>query len=93
MVIIREGAEVWTYDVNTNTWTRQPPSSPQPINTAISALAYAGGETDRVALFGGCVTFVPSIQEYRNFTAQCSNELWFYDLNTNTWEKIGPLDS
>ena len=33
-----------------------------------------------------------SFGEYRNFPTQCSNELWFYDLNTNTWEKIGPPD-
>ena len=30
--------------------------------------------------------------EIPDFATYCSNELWFYDLNTNTWEKIGPPD-
>ncbi len=93
LVVIKHAAEIWDYDYNANTWTRQPPVPPQPIYTAYPALAYIGGDTDRIALFGGCLEPVfYSFREYGNFTSQCSNELWFYDLNTNTWEKIGPPD-
>jgi hypothetical protein len=94
MVVVKSAAEVWDYDYNTNIWVGQPPAPAQPVNTAYPALSYIGGDTDRIAVYGGCLEPVLfSFREYSDFNAQCSNELWFYDLNTNTLEKIGPLDS
>ncbi len=93
LVVIRPAADVWAYDLNTNTWTRQPVQLTGPINTALAGIAYAAADTDRVALFGGCVELANSYNEYcPNFDTVCSSDLWFYDLNTNTWEKIGPPD-
>ncbi len=68
--------ETWTYDFNSNTWTKMEPTtylSPR----SFSDMAY-DTESDRVILFGG------------ESVSQQIDETWAYDFNTNTWTKMLP---
>ncbi len=65
--------ETWTYDFNSNTWTKMEPTT-RPSPRTWSPMAY-DAESDRVILFGG-------------ITGRDNDETWAYDLNTNTWTKM-----
>jgi N-acetylneuraminic acid mutarotase/DNA-binding transcriptional ArsR family regulator len=76
-----ESNETWTYDYESNTWTKMSPSlSPAPRERP--AMTY-DNKSDRIILFGGYVQYNPVVY----------NETWAYDLNTNTWTNMSPLNS
>ncbi len=67
--------ETWTYDFNSNTWTKMEPTT-RPSPRTWSPMAY-DAESDRVILFGG-------------ITGVDNDETWAYDFNTNTWTNMEP---
>jgi hypothetical protein len=65
--------DTWSYDFNSDTWTKMKPSaSPSPRN--FHAMAY-DAESDRVILWGGDVE-------------DGDESVWAYDYNKNTWQKM-----
>jgi N-acetylneuraminic acid mutarotase len=73
---IKEG-EIWTYAYSTNTWARFD-SSLGPGDRSRHGMAYSSA-VDRVILFGGQVD---------NTQFNYTNEIWTYDINTNTWTNM-----
>lgn len=68
--------ETWVYDLATNTWTNQNPTSTPGIRCD-HAMAYLGD--DQVLMFGG------SDLNY-SYTSSC----WKYDLSENSWSETNP---
>ena len=74
--------ETWAYNYNDNTWINMDPET-NPGFLSKHHMVYVPSE-DKVYLFGGllCPDSEPSEP------CQLSNELWTYDYNENTWDKI-----
>jgi N-acetylneuraminic acid mutarotase len=72
--------DTWSYDFNTDTYTRMNPSS-SPVGRAEPGMVY-DSMRDNVVMFGGMEVF--NTQTRRNDT-------WTYDLNSDTWTEILPL--
>jgi hypothetical protein len=72
------GDQTWAYDYNSNTWTLMEPSS-VPANVSRHAMEYSPA-ADRVIVFGG------KVWDVSGFT----DEMWSYDYNSDTWEKLTP---
>ncbi len=70
-----EDKNVWTYDVNTNTWSEKE-DIPCPEPGGYGSIAY-DVQSDRVILYGG-------LHNGRH-------ETWIYSLKNNTWTKMSPL--
>jgi len=70
----------WSYDYNTNTWLDMKPAE-VPGRVTNHYMAYIPS-IDRVFLFGG---------DLCDKSCNLSNEIWLYDLNSNTWENLMPL--
>lgn len=69
--------ETWSYNYNTNNWTKMFPSV-KPEARESHAMAYDAAD-DRMIMFGGnCVS------------TGFSNETWSYNYNTNNWTKMFP---
>lgn len=77
----RSSNETWSYDENTNAWTRESPST-SPAGRFAHTMAYDAG-SDRVILFGGNLgtPFAPGTID---------GETWSYDFNNNTWSDLNP---
>ena len=67
--------ETWTYDYNTNTWTKMEPEV-SPPGRNYHAMAY-DDESDRVILWGGDGPVPVDV-----------SSVWAYDYNTDTWEEL-----
>ena len=71
--------ETWTYDLASNTWQKlEPPQNPGGLSR--HTLVY-DPVTDRTILFGG---------QIGGAQFSYSEEIWVFDLNTNTWTNITP---
>ncbi|MFX0009779.1 MAG: Kelch repeat-containing protein [Candidatus Hermodarchaeota archaeon] len=70
----------WTYDYNTDTWTRLFPVSSPSARRAMS-MSY-DSESDRIILFGGQSGV--SVEVYYN-------ETWVGNPGSNTWQKMSPV--
>jgi N-acetylneuraminic acid mutarotase len=66
--------DTWSYDYNTDTWTKMEPKNPPGIRM-YHVMAY-DTDSDRVILWGG-----------RILEGVVDNFIWAYDYNSNTWEK------
>ncbi|GAA6616178.1 Kelch repeat-containing protein [Scytonema sp. NUACC26] len=68
--------DLWVYNVAANTWKQLHPVNSRPVGRSRPNLWVVG---DRLYLFGG-------------FTASSTtlNDLWVYDIRTNTWTEIIP---
>jgi N-acetylneuraminic acid mutarotase len=71
--------KTWAYDSDEDSWQEMDPVV-NPGNLAKHFMVYVSSK-DKVYLFGG---------DLCTDVCQLSNELWTYDYNTNTWEKIIP---
>jgi hypothetical protein len=71
--------DTWAYDSDTDSWQEMEPDD-NPGNLAKHFMVYVSSE-DKVYLFGG---------DLCTDVCQLSNELWTYDFNSNTWERILP---
>lgn len=67
--------DTWSYDLNTNTWANQNPST-KPSPRSYPAAAY-DSESDRVILFGGT-------------GANVLDDTWAYNLDSNSWTDLRP---
>jgi hypothetical protein len=74
--------DTWAYDYNANTWTEMMP------DTCPSARVYTDiiyhNRCDRIVLFGGGTQSFYEPNPNLNY----GRETWFYDFNTNSWEKM-----
>ena len=66
--------ETWSYDLNTNTWTKMNPEV-SPSARWFFAMAYLPS-LDRVVLFGG------------DSADGTQNDTWLYDYNSDNWEMV-----
>ena len=67
---------VWSYDLNTNTWQEMKPGGgPLPSTRDYAAMAY-DAESGRMILYGG--------------SPKGGDETWAYDHSANTWTKLEP---
>jgi hypothetical protein len=73
--------ETWTYDYGTNTWTERSPDL-SPSARGRGYMAY-DSESDRTVLYGG--GWLIDMNSYHIIT-----DWWSYDVNTDTWEQLGP---
>jgi len=69
--------QTWSYDFNTNTWTRLAPAATPP-SMGKHAMAYCDC-ADRIVIFSGEVD--------RLYSNHIVGETWIYDPGTNKWEK------
>jgi N-acetylneuraminic acid mutarotase len=67
--------DTWTYDYNTNTWTKMEPEI-SPPGRYYHAMAY-DAESDRVILWGG-----------RGPVPVEVSSVWAYDYNADSWEEL-----
>jgi N-acetylneuraminic acid mutarotase len=67
-------SDTWVYDYNSNTWSNMN-STLSPSGRTASDMVY-DSESDRAILFGGWVENGDTV-----------NDIWSYDLNSNTWKK------
>jgi hypothetical protein len=68
--------DLWAYDVDDNAWTELHPTNPgPPARSRPSAWIV----DDKLYIFGGVTSFF-----------QVRNDLWVYDLGTNTWTELLP---
>lgn len=70
--------DTWTYDFNTNRWTRSNPATPPSVRWG-TRMAY-DAESDRVILLGGGGPIMTLF-----------NETWSYNVNADTWTKMDPV--
>jgi len=70
--------DTWSYDFNTNTWTKMDPAVKPPAR-ASHAMVY-DAQSDRVIMFGGTG---PGAGVTTYF-----NDTWSYDFDTNTWTNM-----
>lgn len=70
-------SETWSYDFNTNTWTRMQPEQ-TPSGRSYYGMAY-DSEADRVLIFGG---------SFDSDDRARADELWAYDYDSDTWEQL-----
>ncbi len=75
--------ETWTYEVNTDTWTKIPGAGPPSARFA-HAMA-SDPEEDKVLLFGG-LTGGPGLIDVR-----FAGDVWAYDFNDATWTALPTL--
>jgi len=70
---------IWTYDYNTNTWQEiKNHKKDGPAVRDFMMLAY-DEKADKIIMYGG--------YEYGN------DETWVYDLNTNIWQEMHPINN
>jgi len=69
--------ETWAYDYNSNQWEKMNPAQ-TPIGRSYFGMDYAPDQ-DEVLVFGGSI----QVQDVDR-----QNELWGYDYNSDTWNKI-----
>jgi hypothetical protein len=74
--------DLWAFDVEANTWTELKPSGILPQAREGHGMVYEPN-TDRVLVFGGL----------NNDSGELLNDLWAYDLATNTWTLLNPSGS
>jgi len=72
-------SETWTYDFDTNSWTRVEPTA-RPLGRLAHKMTY-DTESNRVIMFGG----EWPIHDTRN------NETWVFDVGSSTWSQVGPV--
>ncbi|MFX1578453.1 MAG: Kelch repeat-containing protein [Promethearchaeota archaeon] len=82
--------ETWTYDYNTNMWT-QIDTEQYPEPRSRIGITY-DSESDCVILHSGGQLEIED-GDWENATYDIINDLWIYDANTETWEKMYPLIS
>jgi N-acetylneuraminic acid mutarotase len=70
--------QTWTYEFNSNTWSRMAPESTPP-SMGIHAMAY-DIQNDKIMVFGGEVD--------RLYSDHILGETWIYDPKNCIWEKI-----
>ena len=70
--------DTWTYDVNTNTWSRKYPS-PHPPKRGYHDIVYEN-ERNRVILFSGI----------GGDNGNTLEDTWAYDLANNVWSRLHP---
>ena len=73
--------ETWIFDCDTNEWSNVFPILAPPARS--DASLYFDTVNQKFVLFGG----------YRSNSDYYSNDLWTYDINTNTWTILNPLES
>lgn len=73
---------LWTYDVNTNTWTELEITGGPAVPPA-SVKGFYHPATDRIVYYGG---LAPDAGP----GAEASNEVWAYDVDSNTWTELAP---
>jgi len=66
--------DFWAYDVEDNAWTELIPTNDGPEGRSGPSMWIEG---DRIYVFGGITSFF-----------QVLNDLWVYDLGTNTWTEL-----
>jgi hypothetical protein len=71
--------ETWSYDLNTNTWTKMNPHV-SPSERWFYSMAYLPS-LDRVVLFGGESLY------------GTQNDTWLYDYNSDNWEMVEVLEA
>jgi hypothetical protein len=71
-------ADMYSYDIAENTWTRLQPS-PMPFARSDTSVVY-DEKYDKIIMFSGYV--------HHNDTHPL--DTWAYDVSTNTWEKMSP---
>jgi len=70
--------DMWTFDIETSTWTRVVANTRVPMARSAHAMAY-DGHSGEVILFGGIDSqFV------------CYNDTWAYDVAENSWKELMP---
>lgn len=76
-----QGRRGIVYDLNTGREDRitLPSGATSRPSRSTNSLVYAE-DLDRVFLFSG----------YQDMEPKLPTDIWLYDLNTNTWEKVGP---
>jgi len=67
----------WTYNVASNTWTQNTPNGTPPTTSGFYGIAY-NSSAHKIYLFGG------------QAGAGYSNDLYTYDVPSNTWTKLNP---
>ena len=78
-------SETWTYDYYTNTWN-EIRKNPSPSPRSRIAITY-DSESDRTILYsGGQLNATGS--SWENYTYLIVNDLWTFDANTETWNKL-----
>lgn len=83
-------SETWTYDYNENTWSEISTSS-QPSPRSRIAITY-DSESDRTILYSGGQLVVQG-GGWPDYTYDITNDLWTFDTETETWEKLWPIDT
>jgi N-acetylneuraminic acid mutarotase len=78
--------DTWSYDLETNIWTRLEPQGDQPPGQWFHTMVY-DSDSDRVFAFEG---FGQQSGEVRGLMGSLGDVIWAYDLNANTWEKLSP---
>lgn len=76
-----ELADTWTYDYESNTWTKMEPAQSPPPHHFPDMVYHEAG--DRIVLFGG----------YDASLAAYLNDTWTYDANSNQWTQLFPAAS
>jgi N-acetylneuraminic acid mutarotase len=71
-------ADTWTYEVDTNTWTKMEPEVSPPVGEG--PFAY-DAQSDRAIMFVGAELEMPLAP---------LSETWAYDTNTDTWTNMEP---
>ena len=71
-------SETWSYDLDTNTWTKMN-SATKPPPRSYPVMAY-DSQSDRVILFGGVAV---TETEFRVF-----EDTWSYDVGTDSWTNL-----
>jgi N-acetylneuraminic acid mutarotase len=69
--------DTWLYDIATNTWTNQSPSS-SPTPRDMHSMAY-DSVAHKMVIFGGA-----------KLNSNVNSETWLYDVATNTWTNPNP---
>ncbi|MHA2143275.1 MAG: Kelch repeat-containing protein [Candidatus Thorarchaeota archaeon] len=76
--------DTWLFDYNTLTWQEMSPTTSPSARTRHGS-AY-DSESDKVIIYGGARNGFNSM----TLVSETQGKTWGYDMNTNTWEEIGP---
>ncbi|MHA2142769.1 MAG: Kelch repeat-containing protein [Candidatus Thorarchaeota archaeon] len=76
--------DTWLFDYNTLTWQEMSPTTSPSARTRHGS-AY-DSESDQVIIYGGARNGFNSQTQ----VTETQGKTWAYDVNTNTWEEIGP---